>query len=182
MEELQTVNQLLLSNDFATVVDIHSAFSHILIAQDLIPFLSFTFQNQTYSYIALPFGINILRQSSLYGSELTQFKSQNFNCSEVTAGSGLDHIHGQIQIVTSAGFHIPRMDIQLEVNDNLMRFRTDKEITSEAANSNGWNSKTIIHKSALREINWWEQKLTQNFPTALIMRDPETILTMDASM
>ncbi|KAA6346395.1 MAG: putative Tyrosine-protein kinase, partial [Streblomastix strix] len=57
MEDLQTIKQLLQPGDYAVTIDIKSAYSHIHVDQDLSPYLSFSFNNRCYSYVAMPFGI-----------------------------------------------------------------------------------------------------------------------------
>ncbi|KAA6377574.1 MAG: putative Transposon Ty3-G Gag-Pol polyprotein, partial [Streblomastix strix] len=57
MEDLSTVRQLLQTGDFASTIDIKSAYSHVPVSKNLQPYLSFCFNNKCYSYIAMPFGI-----------------------------------------------------------------------------------------------------------------------------
>ncbi|KAA6378723.1 MAG: putative Transposon Ty3-I Gag-Pol polyprotein [Streblomastix strix] len=257
MEDLQTVKQLLLPNDFATVVDIHSAFSHIPVAQDLIPFLSFNFQDQAYSYVAMPFGIKSaprtfckilrpaiqfirdqlklrcvaycddllfldqnqskLRIKSLMALKLLQnlgwiismdkcnlepqqefsYLGWKFNSKQMTIQCTEERVKKiliklqlweesiqkkqNVRVKDLAGIIGKLSFCRTQIKQASLHLRILNKIKSNAANQNGWNSRTIIHKGALREINWWKLKITQNSPTTLVTRDPEAILTTDAS-
>jgi hypothetical protein len=44
-------------NDWAVTLDIHSAFNHVSVDKELIPYLAFNFEGQDYAYVAMPFGI-----------------------------------------------------------------------------------------------------------------------------
>jgi ribonuclease HI len=57
MEDVRTVRELLLPNDFAVSLDLKSAYSHVPVHQDLIPFLGFRFDGKDYVYKAMPFGL-----------------------------------------------------------------------------------------------------------------------------
>jgi ribonuclease HI len=57
MEGAETVRDLLHSGDWATSLDIHSAFSHIPVHPNLQPYLAFRFKNKTYRYCGMPFGV-----------------------------------------------------------------------------------------------------------------------------
>ncbi|KAA6395348.1 MAG: hypothetical protein EZS28_009128, partial [Streblomastix strix] len=45
----------------------------------------------------------------------------------------------------------------------------------------GRESKAVVNKGTLKELNWWTLKLSLNNPTSLIIRKPDTPLTTDAS-
>jgi ribonuclease HI len=57
MEDAVVVCQLAQINDWATTVDISSAYLHVAVEEDLQPFLSFEFMNQFYCYVSMPFGL-----------------------------------------------------------------------------------------------------------------------------
>lgn len=54
-------------------------------------------------------------------------------------------------------------------------------IKTKVSNRKGWSARTFVHKGALRELKWWLDKLNNNIPTALMISDPEAVLTTDAS-
>ncbi|KAA6370257.1 MAG: putative reverse transcriptase, partial [Streblomastix strix] len=56
-EDIKTVTQLSLINDWATVIDIHNAYNYIQVTKELQQFLAFAFNHQTYTYIEMPFGL-----------------------------------------------------------------------------------------------------------------------------
>jgi ribonuclease HI len=57
MEGADTVCALIQEGDWATSMDIKSAFNHIPVNPDLQPYLAFQFQGKTYTYVGMPFGI-----------------------------------------------------------------------------------------------------------------------------
>jgi hypothetical protein len=57
MEGPENLIQLAQENDFATSLDIKSAFNHIPVHPSFQPFLCFSFQNNAYAYRAMPFGV-----------------------------------------------------------------------------------------------------------------------------
>jgi ribonuclease HI len=57
MEGAETVRDLARKGDWATSLDIHSAFSHIPVNKDLQPYLGFKFRSKTYTYKGMPFGV-----------------------------------------------------------------------------------------------------------------------------
>jgi hypothetical protein len=57
MEGRENLTKLAQENDFATSLDIKSAFNHIPIYPSFQPFLCFSFQNNAYAYRAMPFGV-----------------------------------------------------------------------------------------------------------------------------
>jgi ribonuclease HI len=57
MEDAAVVCQLAQANDWATTVDISSAYLHVGVEEELQPFLSFEFDSQWYRYTCMPFGL-----------------------------------------------------------------------------------------------------------------------------
>lgn len=57
MEDVKVAKQLIQRLDYAVTLDIHSAFSHVPVDPELTPYLAFNFKEETYAYIAMPFGI-----------------------------------------------------------------------------------------------------------------------------
>jgi ribonuclease HI len=57
MEDIKTVKELLLPNDFAVSLDLKSAYSHVSVHPDLRPYLGFQFEGRNYVYKAMPFGL-----------------------------------------------------------------------------------------------------------------------------
>ncbi|KAA6355941.1 MAG: putative reverse transcriptase, partial [Streblomastix strix] len=57
MEDVKVVKQIILWLDYAVTLGIHSAFSHVPVDQELTPYLAFSFMEETYAYIAMPFSI-----------------------------------------------------------------------------------------------------------------------------
>jgi ribonuclease HI len=57
MEGPSTVRELARPGDWATSLDIHSAFNHIPVHPSLQPYLTFSFRGKTYGYKAMPFGV-----------------------------------------------------------------------------------------------------------------------------
>jgi ribonuclease HI len=57
MEGPDTVCQLIATGDWATSIDIKSAFNHVPVDPALKPYLAFQFGKRTYTYVSMPFGI-----------------------------------------------------------------------------------------------------------------------------
>jgi ribonuclease HI len=57
METIQTVFELTQDNDWATTLDIKSAYSHVVVQRELRPFLAFEFEGRFYRYRTVPFGL-----------------------------------------------------------------------------------------------------------------------------
>jgi hypothetical protein len=56
MEGPEQVIQMAQRGDFATSLDLSSAFNHLLVSEELQPFLCFSFQGTSYAYRGMPFG------------------------------------------------------------------------------------------------------------------------------
>jgi hypothetical protein len=56
MEGPEDIFALALIGDWATSLDLKSAFNHLIVHKDLRPFLGFAFRGQSYVYRAMPFG------------------------------------------------------------------------------------------------------------------------------
>jgi ribonuclease HI len=57
MEGAETVCQLVKPGDWATSIDVKSAFNHVPVDAELQPYLAFKFGKKTYTYAGMPFGI-----------------------------------------------------------------------------------------------------------------------------
>jgi ribonuclease HI len=57
MEDVRTVRQLAQVDDWATTLDISSAYLHVTVEPELQPFLSFHFDGNYYCYTNMPFGL-----------------------------------------------------------------------------------------------------------------------------
>jgi hypothetical protein len=66
MEDVQVVRQLAQVDDWATTLDIASAYSHVAVDEGLQPFLSFLFDGQWYCYVGMPFGLKCAPGSSRF--------------------------------------------------------------------------------------------------------------------
>ncbi|KAA6382492.1 MAG: putative Transposon Ty3-G Gag-Pol polyprotein, partial [Streblomastix strix] len=56
-EDFKKVANITLRGDWATVLDISSAYNHIKVSEELQKYLAFTFAKETYTYIGMPFGL-----------------------------------------------------------------------------------------------------------------------------
>ena len=56
MEGPETVQQLASENDWATSIDLKSAFNHLRVSERMRPFLAFCYDRECYAYRAMPFG------------------------------------------------------------------------------------------------------------------------------
>ncbi|KAA6384427.1 MAG: hypothetical protein EZS28_020045 [Streblomastix strix] len=56
-ENFKNVFNLSTKGDWATIIDIHNAYNHVLISDELQKFLAFDFQGRTYTYVGIPFGL-----------------------------------------------------------------------------------------------------------------------------
>ncbi|KAA6384586.1 MAG: putative reverse transcriptase [Streblomastix strix] len=56
-ENLNTIYSLAQENDYAVTIDIHNAYNHILVSEELQPYLGFAFRKKAYLYKGLPFGL-----------------------------------------------------------------------------------------------------------------------------
>lgn len=56
MHGLEEVKYLANQMDYATTLDLKSAFHHITVSPNSIPYLAFNFNNNNYAYKAMPFG------------------------------------------------------------------------------------------------------------------------------
>jgi ribonuclease HI len=57
MEDCRTVTELLMKGDYATSIDIRSAYNHVTVHSSLKPYLGFKFDGRSYVYKAMPFGL-----------------------------------------------------------------------------------------------------------------------------
>jgi ribonuclease HI len=57
MESPETVRALLRQGDWATSLDVKSAFNHVPVHQTLRPYLAFAYKNKYYTYWGMPFGV-----------------------------------------------------------------------------------------------------------------------------
>jgi hypothetical protein len=57
MEDCKTVRELLIQGDYATSIDLKSAYSHVSVHPSLRPYLGFNFEHQSYVYVGMPFGL-----------------------------------------------------------------------------------------------------------------------------
>jgi ribonuclease HI len=57
MEDVRVIRQLAQTSDWATTLDIASAYSHVAVDRGLQPFLSFLFDGQWFCYMGMPFGL-----------------------------------------------------------------------------------------------------------------------------
>ncbi|KAH7828012.1 uncharacterized protein MONOS_10570 [Monocercomonoides exilis] len=56
MNTQEAVVELLEKNDWMTTLDISSAYQHVKVEEQFSPYLCFSFQNQAYAYVGMPFG------------------------------------------------------------------------------------------------------------------------------
>jgi hypothetical protein len=56
MEGPETVQQLMVKDDWMTSLDLRNAFNHIPVHPSLVPYLAFAFQGRCFTYRAVPFG------------------------------------------------------------------------------------------------------------------------------
>jgi hypothetical protein len=56
MENEENIISMALPNDWATSLDLKSAFNHLLVQEDVRPYLAFSFRGKSYWYRAMPFG------------------------------------------------------------------------------------------------------------------------------
>ena len=56
MEGVETVQMLMRKGDWATSIDLKSAFNHLQVSMQMRPFLAFQYEGQHYRYKAMPFG------------------------------------------------------------------------------------------------------------------------------
>ena len=56
MENMEDVIRIALKDDFATSLDLKSAFNHLIVNSELRPYLAFAFRGKSYCYRAMPFG------------------------------------------------------------------------------------------------------------------------------
>ncbi|KAA6357413.1 MAG: hypothetical protein EZS28_047061 [Streblomastix strix] len=56
-EDFKSEANITLRGDWATVLDIGSAYIHIKVSEELQKYLAFTFAKETYTYIGMPFGL-----------------------------------------------------------------------------------------------------------------------------
>ncbi|KAA6383816.1 MAG: putative reverse transcriptase [Streblomastix strix] len=54
-ENFQNVCKLSIKGDWATIIDIHNAYNHVLVSDELQKFLAFGFQGHTYTYVGMSF-------------------------------------------------------------------------------------------------------------------------------
>ncbi|KAA6389704.1 MAG: hypothetical protein EZS28_014767, partial [Streblomastix strix] len=52
---------------------------------------------------------------------------------------------------------------------------------AQAAKLRGWNTRMIMNKMAIADINWWISKLRTNIPAQLIQIPPQMTMTTDAA-
>jgi hypothetical protein len=57
MEDVRTITQLVEEGDWATSLDLKSAYLHVPIQEDFQPYLAFNFEGQYYCYATMPFGL-----------------------------------------------------------------------------------------------------------------------------
>jgi ribonuclease HI len=57
MEDCRTVTEQLMQGDYATSIDIRSAYNHVNVHPALRPYLGFSFEGRSYVYKAMPFGL-----------------------------------------------------------------------------------------------------------------------------
>ncbi|KAA6397940.1 MAG: hypothetical protein EZS28_006536 [Streblomastix strix] len=60
----------------------------------------------------------------------------------------------------------------------LRKLNKQKDLVSM---NRGWNSRKWISKQTLGEIHWWRKTVLNNYPTHLTFKEPEAVLTTDAS-
>ncbi|KAA6398824.1 MAG: hypothetical protein EZS28_005653, partial [Streblomastix strix] len=56
MDGIQQIKQLITEKDFATSLDLHQAFNHIIVSTEFQPYLGFRFEKIDYIYQGMPFG------------------------------------------------------------------------------------------------------------------------------
>ncbi|KAA6399761.1 MAG: putative Transposon Ty3-G Gag-Pol polyprotein [Streblomastix strix] len=69
MHELEEIPYLANQMDYATSLDLKSAFYHIAVSPNSIPYLTFNFNNNNYAYKAMPFGT---KHSTFYFAEVIE--------------------------------------------------------------------------------------------------------------
>jgi ribonuclease HI len=57
MEDVRTITQLAEQGDWATSLDLKSAYLHVPVQEDFQPYLAFNFEGQHYCYATMPFGL-----------------------------------------------------------------------------------------------------------------------------
>jgi hypothetical protein len=57
LEGADVVCALIQPGDWATSINVKSAFSHVPVSEELSPYLTFQFEGRTYRYVGMPFGI-----------------------------------------------------------------------------------------------------------------------------
>jgi ribonuclease HI len=57
MKGPETICQLIRAGDWATSIDVKSAFNHVPVDKEFMPYLAFKFEGRTYTYAGMPFGV-----------------------------------------------------------------------------------------------------------------------------
>ncbi|KAH7825650.1 uncharacterized protein MONOS_16305 [Monocercomonoides exilis] len=101
----ETVVELLEENDWMTTMDISSAYQHVKVDEQFSPYLCFSFQNQAYSFIGMPFGAKDAPRGS--------FEIDLTGDSPVPEESGLDSFGGEAEFETHKEWGVFGMELEL---------------------------------------------------------------------
>ncbi|KAA6383484.1 MAG: putative reverse transcriptase, partial [Streblomastix strix] len=193
-EDIKTVTQLSLINDWATVINIRNAYNHIQVAKELQQFLAFTINYQTYTYIGMPFGlktaafiflkhlqpaIQIMKEEDLTIRMIEEIRRNMINKllkwnrkstrGQIVQTRELAKIIGKLEFLKP---QFPRI---------LLLMKLLYKLLSHATRQQGWSGYLKLNPKLRRDRSWSLSLIRKSVPQHFQIIPSQAILTKDAS-
>ncbi|KAA6382762.1 MAG: hypothetical protein EZS28_021710 [Streblomastix strix] len=208
MESIGNLQELLTPTSWTTSIDITQAFHHVKVIGELSAYLAFSFNNQTYSYVDMPFEVS-LAPRAFYKTlkppgqgEVVRVNNRN---NSIFDDSQLEDCVKEMSDQCKVEFSVPRVVIQYPIRNNEDKVRTQNQSVETGQPNNQRcvekdTQKEQIAGSTKREIElpatsqptnklplkggeleWWRSRISENKTYSYSLQGAAAILTTDAS-